>query len=267
MEPKKSEKANLDKYGNLFVFLGFLLMSGLAYMLINWRQTTVTENIPPQEIVYEYEEETFEFEEVPEEIPEEIPEEVKVEVPPPEIVKIEQVVDTKKIEKIEAPDVNPEVAPPPPQPAIKPQKGTPAPAPPKPQAADTKKVKDVFDYKKVAQKPIFPGCEGKTGKELDQCNSKVAQKELLRRLEYPEDAIDEERTGTAYVKFIIDEEGQVTDATILRSSKHKDLDRAAIEGVGRMFNGKRKSIIPGKTQSGQEVKVTYQVPVRFRIEQ
>ncbi len=263
MEPKKSAKANLDKYGNLFVFLGFLLMSGLAYTLINWRQTTIKEVPPPQEIVYVEVEETFEFEEIPEEIPEEI----EVEVPPPEIVKIEQVEDTKTVEKIETPDIDPDKAPPPPPPS-KPNKGKPAPPPPsKPQKADIKQVKEVFDYKKVAQKPIFPGCKGKTGSDLDQCNSEMAQKELLRRLEYPEDAIDEERTGTAYIKFVIDEKGNVTDAKILRSSKHKDLDRAAVEGVSRMFNGKRRNIEPGKTQSGQAVKVTYQVPVKFRLEQ
>jgi len=43
MELKKSPKANLDKYGNLMIFIGFLLMSWIAYALINWRQTTTEE--------------------------------------------------------------------------------------------------------------------------------------------------------------------------------------------------------------------------------
>ncbi len=276
MELKKSDKANLDKFGNIFVLFGFLLMSGLSYILINLRNTTITEHIPQEEIVYESTDEIYEFIDIPEEELPEPPEveiEVEVEVPPPpvqEIIKIEEVQDDKVIEKVDAPDMDPEEIPPPPTPPIsKPSTGKPTPPKPiasKPGKGDIKQVKDEFNYKSVSQKPIFPGCEGKAGKELDMCNSKIAQKELLRKLEYPEDAIDDERSGTAFIKFIIDKNGEIKGAKVLRTSKHEDLDKAALTGVNRMFTGKKKRIVPGKTESGQAVKVIYQVPVKFRLE-
>ncbi len=122
----------------------------------------------------------------------------------------------------------------------------------------------LFDYKKVAYKPVFPNCQSFIkGAELDVCNSKVAQKELLRRLEYPLRAIDQNRTGTVYLKFIINEEGQIDNVKVLRSSNHLDLDLEAVKGMKNSF--KDKKITPGKNQDGTPVKVTYQVPVKFRF--
>ncbi len=264
MELKKSPKANLDKYGNLMIFIGFLLMSWTAYALINWRQTTTEEEYVPQEIVYQNPKETFEIE-VPKQKPPPPPPKPKVKVKvevPKVLVKVEKVENDEEVKKIDVPDIDEPPPPPPP-----PMQNTPGP-PAKPQKADIKKVRDVFTYRSVYYKPVVPGCEGKKGKELDACNNKMIQRELQRRLEYPEEAIEEQRMGTTYVKFTIDIQGIISNVRLIRGSKSKDLDQAALEGVSRMFRSKKAKnrIKPGRNQSGQPVKVDYQVPVGFRLD-
>ncbi len=123
---------------------------------------------------------------------------------------------------------------------------------------------DVVDYKNVTNKPVFPGCEGFEGKTLDHCNSKITQIELVRYLTYPEKAIEENRSGTAYIKFIVSEDGKIEKPKILRSSKYEDLDSASIRAVSLLFHDKQ--VIPGKLNN-VPVKVFYQVPVKFKLEE
>lgn len=123
---------------------------------------------------------------------------------------------------------------------------------------------EVVNYKNVTNKPVFPGCENFQGKVLDHCNSKVTQMELGRYLIYPEKAIEESRSGTAYIKFIVSEKGVIENPEILRSSKYKDLDSISIEAVSLLFHDKQ--IIPGKLND-IPVKVFYQVPVKFKLEE
>ncbi|MFV0237954.1 MAG: energy transducer TonB [Flavobacteriales bacterium] len=121
-----------------------------------------------------------------------------------------------------------------------------------------------IDYKNVTVKPVFPGCENLEEKVLDHCNSKVVQTELMRYLTYPEEAIEEGRIGTAYIKFIVSEKGEIENTKIFRSSKHKDLDKASVKAVSLLFHAKK--VIPGKLND-DPVKVSYEVPVRFRLEE
>ncbi len=124
---------------------------------------------------------------------------------------------------------------------------------------------EVARYSDIVQKPVFPSCENLEDRVLDQCNSKAVQTELVRHLSYPEKAIEEQRTGTAYVRFIVSERGKIQEPKILRSTKHKDLDSAAIAAVSLLFYD--KPIIPGKKINEEPVSVSYTIPVRFRIEE
>jgi protein TonB len=111
---------------------------------------------------------------------------------------------------------------------------------PKPVTRDT-----VFEY--VEQMPEFPG-----GRE-----------ELLRYLQkntqYPEIARTSGIEGTAQVRFVVDEEGNVSQAAIVRDPGG-GCGKEALRVIKSMPRWK-----PGK-QNGKKVKVWYTVPVRFKIQ-
>lgn len=105
---------------------------------------------------------------------------------------------------------------------------------------------EVVDFYKVEEKPEFKGGEI----------------ELLRFLAkntiYPKVAIENMIEGRVYVSFVINETGKVTDVKLLRGTDLL-LDQEALRVVSCMPDW-----TPGK-QRGKPVKVTYQVPINFKL--
>lgn len=82
---------------------------------------------------------------------------------------------------------------------------------------------------------------------------------IQTHLKYPEYELNNGIEGKVYVEFIVNEDGQLSDAKILRSvpgSIHFDAEVLRI--VNLMPNW-----IPGR-ENGQPVKVKYRLPIRFR---
>ncbi len=264
METKKTLNASLEKKSKLFLAIGFLVACTLSYFAINLKSERIEEKAP--DIVYKNNEEPVIRIEIEEpEIPEPEPIEQPVLDPPKvdDLTNLDLVDDSQNIEKN---DFTPTDLPAPLTHVTQGSKTTTIVKPVRNIETDIIQTKDKIErYNDVSVKPIFPGCDGKEGKELDLCNSKVAQKSLLRGLEYPEDAIKEERQGTAYIRFIVSKKGRIQNVSILRSSRHEDLDEAASEAVSKIFTQKRDVIIPGKDTEGESVNVEYQVPVKFRL--
>jgi Ca-activated chloride channel homolog len=84
------------------------------------------------------------------------------------------------------------------------------------------------------------------------------QQYVQTHLEYPKEAIEAAIQGTVFVKFVIDENGNITDVEVIRSID-KLLDDAALKAVKSS-----PKWIPGK-QRGKPVKVTFTIPVRFLL--
>lgn len=102
----------------------------------------------------------------------------------------------------------------------------------------------VFTF--VEQMPEFPGGQSELLKYLKE------------NLKYPEEALDEERQGKVYVKFVVDENGDIKNATSVRPIGY-GMDEEAVRVVESMPQWK-----PGK-QSGKAVKVFFQLPIMFSI--
>lgn len=87
-------------------------------------------------------------------------------------------------------------------------------------------------------------------------------KELFRflgdNISYPKNALENGTEGLVYVSFIIDEEGAVKDAEILKGIGN-GCDQEALRVVNSMPKWN-----PGK-QNGETVKVKYNLPVRFQL--
>lgn len=83
---------------------------------------------------------------------------------------------------------------------------------------------------------------------------------LSQNVKYPAKAAEKKIEGTVTVKFIVNKDGSISDAIILRGVE-PSLDAEALRVISSM-----PKWTPGK-QRGKEVRVKYTIPIRFRITQ
>ncbi|UYQ91568.1 M56 family metallopeptidase [Chitinophaga horti] len=117
---------------------------------------------------------------------------------------------------------------------------TPAPQEP------VRKNKEVFTY--VEQAPAFVGGDA----EL--------MKYLSRNIRYPQAALKANIEGTVYISFVVDDEGNITDANTVGKARGGGLEEEALRVTKAMPKWK-----PGK-QNGQNVSVRFALPIRFTID-
>lgn len=102
----------------------------------------------------------------------------------------------------------------------------------------------VFPY--VEQMPEFPGGQGDLMKFLQE------------NIEYPDDARDASIEGKVVAKFIVNEDGSISDVTILRGI-YPSCDSEVIRVISKMPRWK------SGVQNGKEVKVYFTLPVTFKL--
>lgn len=102
-------------------------------------------------------------------------------------------------------------------------------------------------YDVVEQMPSFPG--GPT----------EMMKFLADNVKFPEEALDICAQGRVIVRFVVEKDGSISDAVVIRSID-PILDKEALRVVNSM-----PKWIPGK-QNGKNVRVHYCVPVSFRLQ-
>lgn len=99
----------------------------------------------------------------------------------------------------------------------------------------------------VEQKPQFPGGEAEMYKWLGA------------NIVYPPAAAEEGVSGRVIVEFVVGKDGSITNVKVLRQ-RHPALDKEAVRVVKAM-----PKWIPGRN-NGQPVKVTYTLPVTFKLQ-
>ena len=104
--------------------------------------------------------------------------------------------------------------------------------------------------------PVFPGCEGKSKKEMKDCFQKKMQEHVVKNFEYPEAALELGIQGRVSVLFVIDSKGYITG---IRSRGPDKVLEAEAERIIRLL----PKMKPG-TQRGRPVKVAYAVPIFFK---
>lgn len=99
----------------------------------------------------------------------------------------------------------------------------------------------------VEQKPSFPGGEA------------AMYQWLSNNIVYPPAASEEGIQGRVVVEFVVGKDGSITNARVVRP-RHPALDKEALRVIKAMPNW-----IPGRN-NGQPVKVTYTLPVTFKLQ-
>lgn len=110
-------------------------------------------------------------------------------------------------------------------------------------------------YTVVEQMPAFAGCAGDNTKN---CTYQALNKHCREQMEYPQEAADNGIEGMVQTRFVIDEEGSVTNVQV-------------VEGLGFGCDEEAVRLIeslpawtPGK-QGGVPVKVQMEIPVHFKL--
>lgn|GEM_PF-5970849 len=117
---------------------------------------------------------------------------------------------------------------------------------------------------RISQKPVFPGCENKEKKELDQCNRKVSYYELLQRAIYSKDIFEkvQKEKGGMIVNVNISKKGKITLVNISDFFLSKNVAPIIKAGVPRMFQ--QKKVYPAKIKK-RKVNYPYTIYIEFPI--
>lgn len=116
--------------------------------------------------------------------------------------------------------------------------------------AEVKPVEEekIYNIATVEQQPEFPGGQD------------AMYKWLSDHINYPPAAAEEGVQGKVIVEFVVSKSGKVENVRVLRG-RHQALDKEALRVVKAMPNWN-----PGRN-NGQPVKVTYTLPVSFKLQQ
>ncbi|MDR1859587.1 MAG: energy transducer TonB [Bacteroidales bacterium] len=225
MELKKSVKADLENKRTTFVAAGLVIALGISLAGFEWKSRN-TQVASLGELTAEAVEEEI----IPITRAEEIPP-----PPPQQSVEVLNIVDDQtdidnemQLDDSEADestiiDVKPVIK------------------------AKEEVVEDNEIFQIVEEMPEFPGGQAALIKWLGS-NTK-----------YPVIAQENGVQGTVYVQFVVEKDGSVTNATVLRGPD-PSLEKEAVRVVSSMPKWK-----PGK-QRNKAVRVTYQVPVKFILQ-
>jgi len=227
MEEKKSQKADLEGKKTIFLEIGFVL----TLLIVWWAFEFSTKAEKAEDLG------TVAFtEDVVEEIPITRQEQIELPPPPPQqtVADIIEVVDDKiEINEdltIDEADENT---------AVEIQEIVEV-------APVEEEEEEAAPFVILEDMPEFKGGE------------KALLKYIAEHVVYPEIAKENDIQGTVYVKFVVNEKGKVTNVGLLRGVDPL-LDKEAIKVIESLPDWK-----PGK-QSGKNVKVSMQVPIKFQL--
>ena len=107
--------------------------------------------------------------------------------------------------------------------------------------------------------PHYSNCKDGNNLERSICTKQKISQFIEKNIIIPEKAIEKSIQGTVYVRFVVGVDGSIKDVEIIKGV-HPLLDDAAMNAISKLPN-----MIPGK-QSGKNVPVFFQVPVRFVVD-
>ena len=117
---------------------------------------------------------------------------------------------------------------------------------------------EVFTFLEVENRPIFPGCESLiTDDERFKCFNSSLMAHINREFELPEHVKSFNLSEKLYVEFIIEKDGSIKEAKILRGEDH-GLKSEALRVINALPTFK-----PG-TLNGKPVRMSYILPINIQ---
>jgi len=111
----------------------------------------------------------------------------------------------------------------------------------------------------VEKKPVFPGCEDfESEDERSICFQQKMGQHIGANFKFPETARKEGASGVIIVNFIIEKDGSISEAKIIRSV-HPDLDEEALRVILLL-----PTFHPAM-QRGKPVRMSFNMPINARV--
>ncbi len=122
-------------------------------------------------------------------------------------------------------------------------------------------VRKANRFSTVDKIPMFSACKkGKKSQALDCFNEEMI-KHIQEHFRYPNEAVINKTQGDVWVRFIIDQDGNVTNIKTLGPKGGKILDQEAIRVVSKL-----PRFSPG-VKDGKRTAVKYGFPITFSLEE
>lgn len=235
MQPKKSEKADLENYRGLFMQFGLVVALLLCIVMIEWKT---------------YDQSVANLGELDVEIEDEIIPITQRDIapppppppPPPEIIEVVeddveleeelemQTTETDMMEEVEVIEIEEEVS------------------------------DEVLSFAVVESVPVFPGCEdAKDNNERKLCFQQNILRFVSRNFEFPEMARQMGIQGRVYVNFVIERDGSVSNVEVVRGIDAL-LDDEAVRVVKKL-----PKFTPAK-QRGKPVRMSFTLPINAKLQ-
>lgn len=235
MEPKKSEKADLENYRGMFLLSGMVFSLLLCIVLIEWK--TYDESINDLgELEVEVDDEVIPITQRELQPPPPPP------PPPPEVIEVVeddveleeeleiQSTETDEMEEVEVIEMEEEVS------------------------------DEVLNFAVVESVPVWPGCDDAvTNDEKRACFQQEIMKFVGRNFEFPEMARQMGIQGRVYVSFVVERNGSFSNIEVIRGVDPL-LDEEAIRVVKSM-----PKVKPAK-QRGKPVRMSFTLPINAKLQ-
>jgi len=122
-------------------------------------------------------------------------------------------------------------------------------------------IQDFVTFDQVTEKPIFITCADYGVDVRQECIKETITQDILDNFTYPFDAAAEGIEGRVWVRFIIDQDGYVTNITTSGPANGVLLEQEA-ERLVKLL----PKFLPGK-QNGNYVNVEYFIPIDFHLDE
>lgn len=122
-------------------------------------------------------------------------------------------------------------------------------------------VRKALRFRSVDKIPAFLSCKDAKKSEKSECFNTEMIKHIQKHFNYPHDAVMKKIQGEVWVRFIIDENGDISNIKALGPKNAKILNNEAIRVV---------SLLPKfapATKKGKKVPVKYGFPISFSLDE
>lgn len=121
-------------------------------------------------------------------------------------------------------------------------------------------LKNASEFEDLDKIPLFEKCESSTKEANSQCFNEEMMSHIQKHFRYPKEALLKKIQGNVWVRFVIDEDGNVTNLKTLCPKNGAPLKEEAIRVISKLMAFK-----PAQ-QKGKNVLAKYGFPINFSLE-
>ena len=121
-------------------------------------------------------------------------------------------------------------------------------------------LKNAYEFENVDQIPLFKSCKNKSKSENSDCFNEKMMAHIQKHFRYPQEALLNKIQGNVWVRFIIDEEGNITNLKSLGPKKGDALKHEAERVISKLTSFKPA------VNEGENVLTKYGFPINFSLE-